>query len=149
MGKVVLEVGGLQGKKERKKEPSRSQGRVAPGPAAGAAMAVPVKRDLGLRPANSPPPYDCKAGKSYQGRKTHKHKQMCGIVPGLDGWQDFGFVFFLMGRNAHKPNPPQNPGTIPVKNLLMCSFLCVCVVFKLGSCRRAKGRCPPIKEHNF
>ena len=27
-------------------------------------------------------------------RKKHKHKQICGIVPGLGGWQNFVYVFF-------------------------------------------------------
>ena len=34
--------------------------------------------------------------------KTHKHKQICGIVPGLGGCQNFVYVFFfgsfLMGE---------------------------------------------------
>ena len=51
------------------------------------------------------------------GKKTHRHKQICGIVPGLGGWQNFVYVFFfsghsLWGRKTHKQNPPQNPGTI-------------------------------------
>ena len=39
--------------------------------------------------------------------KTHKHKQICGIVPGLGGHQNFVYVFFfgsfLMGerKNTH------------------------------------------------
>ena len=50
--------------------------------------------------------------------KTHKHKQICGIVPGLGGCQKFVYVFFFRvipyGREkTHKQNYPQNPGTIP------------------------------------
>ena len=49
--------------------------------------------------------------------KTHKHKQICGIVPGLGGCQKFVYVFFsghsLGGEKTHKQNSPQNPGTIP------------------------------------
>ena len=29
-----------------------------------------------------------------QGKKTHKHKQICGSVPGLGGCQNFVYVFF-------------------------------------------------------
>ena len=28
-------------------------------------------------------------------RKTHEHKQICGIVPGLGGCQKFVYVFFF------------------------------------------------------
>ena len=49
--------------------------------------------------------------------KTHKHKQIRGIVPGLGGCQNFVYVFFRVipygGEKTHKQNPPQNPGTIP------------------------------------
>ena len=39
---------------------------------------------------------------NFRERKRHKHKQMCGIVPGLGGWQILVYVFFsghsLRGR---------------------------------------------------
>ena len=39
---------------------------------------------------------------SWGKKKAHKHKQICGIVPGLGGWQNFVYVFFfgsfLMGE---------------------------------------------------
>ena len=59
--------------------------------------------------------------------KTHKHKQICGIVPGLGGCQNLVYVFFfgpfLMGkRKTHKQNSPQNPGTIPGKFCLRVLF---------------------------
>ena len=42
-------------------------------------------------------------------RITHKHKQTSGIVPGMDGWQNFVDVFFggsfLLGEKTHKHNP--------------------------------------------
>ena len=50
-------------------------------------------------------------------RKTHKHKRICRIVPGLGGWQKCVYVFFWVipygGGKTHKQNPPQNLGTIP------------------------------------
>ena len=46
--------------------------------------------------------------------KTHKHKQICGIVPGLGGFQKVICVFFwviLMGEKKHiNKIPPQIPG---------------------------------------
>ena len=58
--------------------------------------------------------------------ETHKHKQICRIVPGLCGWQNlfmhFLGSFLLVGRQTHKQNPPQNPGTIPWR-------FCLCVFF--------------------
>ena len=59
--------------------------------------------------------------------KTHKHKQICGIVPGVGA--NFLFIFFgsfLMGEKKHKNKiPPPNPGTTPVKILFAYFFLCV------------------------
>ena len=56
-------------------------------------------------------------------RKTHKHKQICGIVPGLGGWQNFVYVFFpghsLWGRKTHKQNPPKSWDN-PVKIWFLC-----------------------------
>ena len=51
-------------------------------------------------------------------KKTHKHKQICGIVPGLGGCQKFVYVFFFRvipygGEKTHKQNSTRNPGTIP------------------------------------
>ena len=46
-----------------------------------------------------------------------KHTHICGIVPGLGGWQEFVYVFwggsFLLGGKTYRQNPTQNPGTIP------------------------------------
>ena len=46
-----------------------------------------------------------------QGNKS-THKQICGIVPGLGGCQNFVYVFFsghsLWGRKTHKQSPPKN-----------------------------------------
>ena len=52
--------------------------------------------------------------------KTHKHKQICRIVPGLGGRQNLFMCFFwgavtLWGRKTHKQNSPPNTGTIPWK----------------------------------
>ena len=59
------------------------------------------------------------------GKKTHKHKQICGIVPGLGGWQHFVYVFFRVipygGEKTHKQNSPPEILDNPVR------FLCVFV----------------------
>ena len=49
-------------------------------------------------------------GRNVHQEKKHKHKQVCGIVPGLGGWQKLVYVFFLVipygGEKTHKQNPP-------------------------------------------
>ena len=54
----------------------------------------------------SSPPWFPKSAKE----KTHKHKQICGIVPGLGGRQYFVYACFsgqsLWGRKTHKQSPP-------------------------------------------
>ena len=48
--------------------------------------------------------------------KTHKHKHICGLVPGLGGCQKFVYVFFQVipygaeKKKKHKQNPPKIPG---------------------------------------
>ena len=38
-----------------------------------------------------------KGGGQYSGKeKAHKRKQICRIVPGLGGWQNFVYVFFFL-----------------------------------------------------
>ena len=59
---------------------------------------------------------------SIRERKTHKHKQSCGIVPGLVGCQKLVYVFFSRVIPSHKPNPPKNPRTIPGKFCLSVFF---------------------------
>ena len=64
----------------------------------------------------------------HQGKKTHKRKQICWIVPGLGGYQTFVIfqVISYVGEKAYKQkSPPQNPGTIP-RNVCLCviSFVC-------------------------
>ena len=53
-------------------------------------------------------------GQGQGKKKTHKHKQMCGIVPGLDGWQNFVYVFFRVipygGEKHINKIPPKIPG---------------------------------------
>ena len=48
---------------------------------------------------------------------TPKHKQICGIVLWLDGWQNSVYVLCWVipygGEKTNKQNPPPNPGTIP------------------------------------
>ena len=62
-------------------------------------------------------------------KKTHKHKQIRGIAPGLGGWQKFVYVFFfgsfLMGGKTHKQNPPPRSRDNPVKILFTRFSLCV------------------------
>ena len=70
----------------------------------------------------------------YSGtEKTHKHEQICGIVPGLGGRQNFVYVFFRVipygGERTHKQNSPKNPGTIPWRFCLRVFSLCECVFF--------------------
>ena len=70
--------------------------------------------------------------KSSGKEKTHKHKQICGIVPGLDGCQKVVYVFFfgsfLMGEKKHiNKIPPKIPGQSR-ENFVYVSFsLCVFV----------------------
>ena len=40
---------------------------------------------------------------------THKHKQVCGIVPGLGVWQNFVHVF-SSGHSMQGRKPPKIPG---------------------------------------
>ena len=65
----------------------------------------------------------------FRERRTHKHKQICGIVPGLGGCQKFVHVFFgsfLMGeKKTHKQSSPQNPGTIRWTFCLSVFSLCI------------------------
>ena len=68
--------------------------------------------------------------RSMRERKIHKHKQICGTVPGLGGWQEFVYVFFFgsffpYGGEKHiNKIPPKNPGTIPWKFCLRVFSLC-------------------------
>ena len=68
----------------------------------------------------------CKSGKE----KTHKHKQICGIIPALGGCQKVVYVFFFRvipygGEKTHKQNSPPKPGTIPWKiGLRVFFFMC-------------------------
>ena len=67
-----------------------------------------------------------------RGRKTNRHKQISGVVPGLGGWQDSVYVCFQSlggvagfclcvwgvipcGEKNHINIIPQIPGTIPRK----------------------------------
>ena len=46
-----------------------------------------------------------------QGKAKHKHKLICGIVPGLGWWQTFVYVFllgsFLMGEKNTSTKSPR------------------------------------------
>ena len=77
-------------------------------------------------------------------RKTHKHKQIRGIVPGLGGWQKaYLCVCFQYGEKeqVNKP-PPPNPGTIPLK-------FCLCVLLGQKSGRTKVSRIFRIFVPNF
>ena len=56
--------------------------------------------------------------------KSHKHKQIGEIIPGLGGWQTFVCaVFFLGGRGGgekHINKIPRKSRDNPVRNLFMC-----------------------------
>ena len=63
--------------------------------------------------------------------KTHKHKQICGIVPGLGGCQKVVYVFFsghsLWGRRKHiNKIPPKIPGQSR-ENFVYVFFFFMCI----------------------
>ena len=62
--------------------------------------------------------------------KTNKYKQICGIVPGLGGYQKVVYAFFRVipyGREKHINKIPPKSRDNPVKFLFTCFFsLCVC-----------------------
>ena len=72
-----------------------------------------------------------KARVSSQGKeKTHKHKQICGIVPGLGGAKNlfmcFFFGSFLMGEKKHiNKIPPKIPGQSRENFVYVFCSLCV------------------------
>ena len=74
-------------------------------------------------------------------KKTHKHKQICGIVPG-SGWggKKLFMCFFLghslWGRKTHKQNPPKTSRDNPVKQLFRCFLLYVFSIFFAPNCAR-------------
>ena len=68
----------------------------------------------------------------FRERKTHKHKQICGIVPGLGGCQKFVYVFFfffsgrsLMGGKHINKVPSKIPGQSREK-FVYVFFFCMC-----------------------
>ena len=64
---------------------------------------------------------------TFRERKTHKHKQICGIVPGLGGCQFFSGSF-LMGKKRHiNKITPKIPGQSREKFVYV--FFCLCVFF--------------------
>ena len=85
--------------------------------------------------------------RNLERKKTHKHKHICGIVPGMGGWQKFVYVFFsghsLWGRKTHKQNPPPKSRDNPVKILFM-HFFSLCVFCRsppeIGKFRTGAGR---------
>ena len=63
-------------------------------------------------------------------KKTHKHKQIYGIVPRLGGCQKFVYVFFLfgpspMGEKKHINKIPPKSRDNPAKIMFTCFFLYV------------------------
>ena len=58
-------------------------------------------------------------------KKTHEHKQISGIVPGLGGWPNFVYVFFFVGsplmgeKNTYTKSPPKSRDN-PVKFWFTC-----------------------------
>ena len=69
---------------------------------------------------------------NYSGKeKAYKHKQICGIVPGLGGCQNFVYVFFgafLMGRKTHKQSHPKIPGQS--RENFVYGLFSLCVFFR-------------------
>ena len=63
------------------------------------------------------------------GEKTHKHKQICGIVPGLGGCQQFVYLLFsghsLWGEKHIKKVPPTIPGKSRENFVYVLLSLCV------------------------
>ena len=75
-------------------------------------------------------------------RKTHKHKQIRGIVPGLGGCQNFVYVFFsghsLWGRKTHKQSPSKKSRDNPLKILFTCFFF-MCFFFSAPTSLKNRG----------
>ena len=73
--------------------------------------------------------------------KTYKHKQICGIVPGLGGCQKFVYVFFsghsLWGEKHVNRIPPKIPGQS--RDNFVCVFFSLCVSFSLLILRQNRG----------
>ena len=62
--------------------------------------------------------------------KAHKHKQICGIVPGLGGCQKFVYVFFfgaflIWGRKHISKIPSKIPGQSRENFVYVSCSLCV------------------------
>ena len=53
-------------------------------------------------------------------KKVHKNKQICGIVPGLEGWQEYVYMLSFWGRRHINQIPPKSRDS-PVKKCL-CVF---------------------------
>ena len=72
---------------------------------------------------------------------THKHKQICGIVPGLGGCQNFVYVFFRVipygGEKHINKIPPKIPGQSREKFVYV--FYSLCVFFSLPKGFRSGG----------
>ena len=81
----------------------------------------------------------------FRERKTHKHKQICGIVPGLGGCQKVVYVFFfvgsfLMGEKKHiNKIPPKIPGQS--RENFVYVFFSLCVFFSLPIINSVHTRC--------
>ena len=62
--------------------------------------------------------------------KTHKQKQICGIVPGLGGCQNFAYVFLFFrvipygGEKHINKIPPKIPGQSREHFVYVCFSLC-------------------------
>ena len=65
---------------------------------------------------------------SFRERRTHEHKQICGIVPGLGGCQKFMCVYRVIpggGEKTHKQNSPKIPGQSRESFIYVFFSLCV------------------------
>ena len=75
--------------------------------------------------------------------KTHKHKQICGIVPGLGGVPKIClcvfFGSFLMGEKKHiNKIPPKIPGQS--RENFVYVFFSLCVFFARDKGQQLKGK---------
>ena len=122
---------------------TRSAGGRAGGTAEETAVALRSKTSGSLR-SSSPgippctPSFPSSLHSSFSGKdKTHKHKQICGIVPGLGGWQKFVYVLFWVipygGEETHKQNPSKIPRQSRENFVFFLFSFCVLFVSILGN----------------
>ena len=80
------------------------------------------------------------------GKEKHKHKQICGIVPGLGGCQNFVYVFFFFGSflMGEKKHINKMPHKIPGQS--RDNFVYVFFLYEFFSLPKMLLRSPPLKK---